>query len=302
MCGRYALGLQRAEIRALPGYPNLEVAEWVNEDNFIVSSALNTKANHNILPEIQPRHNIAPNSQAPVIRRRNDSSPDLQMQTMRWGIPYGKVHAKNQQAINARSENIMEGAGMWNRYRGSNRCIVVSQGYYEWQTKGKDKLPHFTKHADGKLMLMAGFYHVSDETIPTSVFAIITTSASKSLSWLHDRQPVILTSHADITKWLDTSSHAWSAELGKLLQSAEGLMCYQVPKEVGKVGAESPAFVQPVATRKDGIEAMFAKQRTKQENKQSIKRKRSVSPVLSSMQFEAATKEDETKGKKPKVE
>ncbi|KAG1731391.1 hypothetical protein EDB19DRAFT_1855927 [Suillus lakei] len=288
MCGRYALGLQRAEIRALPEYPNLEIGDWVNEDNFV------------------PRYNIAPNSQAPVIRRRIASSPNLQMQTMRWGIPYGKGHAKSQQAINARSENIMEGAGMWNKYRSSNRCIVVSQGYYEWQTKAKAKLPHFTKHADGKVMLMAGLYHVSDETIPTYVFAIITASASKSLSWLHDRQPVILISHADVTKWLDTSSHAWSAELGKLLQPTEGLICYQVPKEVGKVGAESPAFIQPVATRKDGIEAMFAKQRTKQEgNKEGIKRKRSLSPVISSTQFEPAEKEDESheiECKKLKVE
>lgn len=30
--------------------------------------------------------------------------------------------------------------------------------YYEWLTKGKDKLPHFMKHKDGKLMLMAGLY------------------------------------------------------------------------------------------------------------------------------------------------
>ncbi|KAG2107630.1 uncharacterized protein F5147DRAFT_613135 [Suillus discolor] len=273
MCGRYALGLQRSEIRALPGYPNLEIGEWVNEDNFV------------------PRYNIAPNSQAPVILRRNAASSDLQMQTMRWGIPYGKIHAKGQQAINARSENIMESVGMWNKYRSSNRCVVVSQGYYEWQTKGKAKLPHFTKNADGKVMLMAGLYHVSEVTIPNYVFAIITTSASTSLSWLHDRQPVILTSDADVTKWLDTSSNAWSAELGKLLRPAEGLICYQVPKEVGKVGAESPAFVQPVTTRKDGIEAMFAKQRAKQEgNKEGIKRKRSPSPVIPSMQSEPVGK------------
>ncbi|KAG2145482.1 uncharacterized protein EDB93DRAFT_1207439 [Suillus bovinus] len=269
MCGRYALGLQRAEIRALPGYSNIEIGEWVNEGNFV------------------PRYNIAPNSQAPVIRRRNASSLDLQMQTMRWGIPYGRVHAKGQQAINARSENIMEGAGMWKKYRSSNRCVVVSQGYYEWQTKGNSKLPHFTKHADGKVMLMAGLYHVSDETIPNYVFAIITTNASPSLSWLHDRQPVILISDADVTRWLDTSSNAWSAELGKLLQPTEGLICYQVPKDVGKVGAESPAFIQPVATRRDGIKAMFAKQRTRYEgHKDCIKRKRSPSPAMSSVQSE----------------
>ena len=33
-----------------------------------------------------------------------------------------------------------------------------------------------------------------------------------------------------------------------------------VPKEVGKVGTESPAFIQPITERKDGIRAMFAKQ------------------------------------------
>jgi hypothetical protein len=75
---------------------------------------------------------------------------------------------------------------------------------------------------------------------------------------------------------------------------------YQVPKEVGKVGSESPTFVQPIATRKDGIEAMFAKQRTKQEgNKEGIKRKRGPSLVISSAQSEPAAEEDEHK--KPKV-
>lgn len=38
--------------------------------------------------------------------------------------------------------------------------------YYEWQTKGKDKLPHFTKHPDGKVMLLAGLY---EETVDKSI-------------------------------------------------------------------------------------------------------------------------------------
>jgi hypothetical protein len=87
------------------------------------------------------------------------------------------------------------------------------------------------------------------------------------------------------------------------ISGTDGLYSYQVPKEVGKVGAESPAFVQPVATRKDGIEAIFAKQRTKQEGKnEGIKRKRSLT---SSVQSEPDRKEDEsrkTECKKLKVE
>jgi len=35
---------------------------------------------------------------------------------------------------------------------------------------------------------------------------------------------------------------------------------YAVPKEVGKVGVQSPTFIEPVQNRKDGIEAMFSRQ------------------------------------------
>jgi hypothetical protein len=33
-----------------------------------------------------------------------------------------------------------------------------------------------------------------------------------------------------------------------------------VPREVGKVGVQSPTFIEPVKKRKDGIEAMFSRQ------------------------------------------
>jgi hypothetical protein len=38
---------------------------------------------------------------------------------------------------------------------------------------------------------------------------------------------------------------------------------YRVPTEVGKVGNDDPSFIHPVSERKDGIEAMFSKQRSK---------------------------------------
>lgn len=66
---------------------------------------------------------------------------------------------------------------------------------------------------------------------------------------------------------------------------------YQVPKEVGKVSTESPTFIQPIAQRKDGIQALFAKQKeakisspvptppSSQSAFKEKKRKRSVSPL-----------------------
>ena len=141
----------------------------------------------------------------------------------------------------------------------------------------------------------------------------MTTSANKEFSWLHDRQPVILSSREALNIWLDTTSQKWTSELTRLVEPYHdlnaplqwcvpffGLSCqpnltlysYQVPKEIGKVGAESPTFIEPIANRKDGIQAMFSKQR--QSEKSGVKRKRRSSPSevmkTSSMGFTPAKK------------
>jgi hypothetical protein len=64
---------------------------------------------------------------------------------------------------------------------------------------------------------------------------------------LHDRMPVILADEESITTWLDTSSGQWSDNLAKLLKPfdlPDGLVSYPVPKEVGKVGNQSPDFLK----------------------------------------------------------
>lgn len=44
---------------------------------------------------------------------------------------------------------------------------------------------------------------------------------------------------------------------------------YSVPNEVGRVGAESSTFIEPISRRKDGILAMFSKQTPAQHTSQS---------------------------------
>ncbi|KAI9061243.1 DUF159-domain-containing protein [Trametes sanguinea] len=301
MCGRYALGLTHDQIQQMHGY-DVHIGEWVGRDDFV------------------PRHNIAPRSQAPVIRRRGprepaaDSEPSRQepkastsaempatslpgtaatlagsrpeaepqkhahdgswpplvLHTMKWGlVPHFSKHEDSSlKTINARSEALIEGqAGMWASIKGLKRCAVVCEGYYEWLKKGKERLPHFTRHKDSRLMLLAGLWDctmLEGSTEPLWTFTIVTTDASKEFSWLHDRQPVILPDESALNTWLDTSSGRWTSELSKLCApyhySEHPLVCYQVPKEVGKIGTESPTFVQPIQHRKDGIQALFAKQ------------------------------------------
>jgi len=181
--------------------------------------------------------------------------------------------------------------------------------YFEWLKKGKERLPHFTKHANGNLMLLAGLYDrvvLEGTTEPLYTFTIVTTAANKDFGWLHDRQPVILSSMDALDAWLDTSSQKWTADLHKILypynDEKSPLACYQVPKEVGKVGTESITFIQPIAERKDGIEAMFARQKggSTSQAPSPAKRKRSLSPPVKVSK--AQRTEDEPADAKPKAE
>ncbi|KAK0216080.1 hypothetical protein IW262DRAFT_193302 [Armillaria fumosa] len=261
MCGRFALHLPTA------------AAEWIDEDNFV------------------PRYNIAPRTQAPVLRRSEGSNDDsdsqpstsklsnqdtLVLQTMKWGLVphWSKFEDTKLNTTNARAENLVDGGGMWQSLKGRKRCAVVCEGYYEWLTKGKEKLPHFTRHKGGKrLMLIAGLYDsvvLEGSDTPLWTFTIVTTAAAPEFEWLHSRQPVILSTMEALDRWLDTSSRQWKDDVASLLgpyeQKSSPLECYQVPKEVGKVGTESATFIEPIDKRKDGIMAMFAKQGTKRKD------------------------------------
>lgn len=282
MCGRYALGLTRDDVQQLDGY-NLDIGEWVDESTFV------------------PRYNIAPRSFAPVIRREKERDT-YTMHTMKFGlVPAWFKHEDSKlSTFNARAEGLVETGGLWESMKKQKRCIVVAQGYYEWQKKGpKDRVPHFIKHEDGRLMLFAGLYdcaNLEGSEHPLWSFSIVTTPASKDFEWLHDRQPVILLSEDDIAKWLGSSDDKWTKELSHLVQPSKThptLQCYPVSPDVGKVGNESPSFIEPISKRKDGIMAMFASQGSqKSEPSSPIKRKRSASPPPAKRPKTTVTKEE----------
>ncbi|KZT59580.1 DUF159-domain-containing protein [Calocera cornea HHB12733] len=224
-------------------------------------------------------YNVAPRSNAPVVRQDREGDHAYFLQTMTWGlIPHWTKHEPDSSTamntINARSENLLERGGMWGSLKGKKRCLVVCDGYYEWLKKGNHRTPYFTHHPDGKCMLLAGLWDsvtYEGATEPLFTYTIITTDSSKEMSFLHDRMPVILSTEEEIKMWLDPTITEWSNEkLGKLLRPYEGhLESYPVAAEVGNVRKDSPTFIQPISRRADGIQAMFQKQEKKQEFKSS---------------------------------
>lgn len=82
--------------------------------------------------------------------------------------------------------------------------------------------------------------------------------------------PVILDPGTEAMNiWLDPSRTSWSKDLQNILKPYEGdLECYPVPKEVGKVGNNSPDFIVPVNSKenKSNIANFFANAKIKEEN------------------------------------
>ncbi|EUC65281.1 inner membrane AAA protease Yta12-like protein, putative [Rhizoctonia solani AG-3 Rhs1AP] len=261
MCGRFALHNFHMN-RVRDEYPDIPPRRWDDEEQF------------------HPRYNVAPQTNVPVIMREpnGQGQQDLVVRTMRWGIQArwcdpNTFSFKN--PINARSEVVLEGsAAIWRSVRGAKHCIVVCEGYYEWLKKGSSKAPHYVKHPQGHLLLLAGFYEIVKGTDPprtTYTCTILTTEANSQLAFLHDRMPVILSGEQAI-KWLDVEK-GWQPEvLEELRKPYEGkLVCYEVPSGVGKVGNEDPSFVEPLAKKKGGIEAMMGRMGQKLKREQDGK-------------------------------
>lgn len=202
--------------------------------------------------------------------------------------------------INCRDDSLIENRGMWTTMKQKKRCIVIAQGFYEWLKKngGKEKIPHFIKRKDGKLMCMAGLwdcvqYEGSDEKLYT--YTIITTDSNKQLNFLHDRMPVILENGSEnLRTWLDPKRYTWSKELQSLLKPYQGeLEIYPVSKDVGKVGNNSPTFIIPISSseNKNNIANFFT-------NPKSAKAK--VAPKTASTKMEEVKDEVSTESNQAK--
>lgn len=133
----------------------------------------------------------------------NQENPTYQLSAMHWGlVPHWCKSVQQAEelsvyGLNARCETLTEKPLFRDAWK-SQPCLIPVSGFFEWQTIGKRKQPHFIYGADDGPMLFAGFYAQWTDTETGELkqsYTIITTEANAMMRDIHNvklRMPVIL--------------------------------------------------------------------------------------------------------------
>ncbi len=143
------------------------------------------------VPGAQPRYNIAPTQEVVAILKNGAAH----LSTLRWGLipAWAKDEAIGSRMINARAETLAEKPSFKNLLRGK-RCLVVADGFYEWQTEGKSKTPMYITLQDDQPFAFAGLWDLwkSPDGQQIQSCTIITTEPNELMASIHNRMPAIL--------------------------------------------------------------------------------------------------------------
>jgi putative SOS response-associated peptidase YedK len=196
-----------------------------------------------ISTDLEPSYNIAPTQKVAVVV----SDGRKQLISVQWGLipSWSKDPAIGNKLINARSETITEKASFRNAFK-KRRCLIVADGFYEWQRFGQEKRPVYIRLKSGRPFGFAGLYETwkSPEGEDVATCAIITTQANEIMKPIHDRMPVIVARNAEDI-WLDAK--IGSDVLLEMLKPypSEEMETWPVSKMVNSPANNSPECIKP---------------------------------------------------------
>ena len=164
--------------------------------------------------ELAPRYNVAPGQQIAAVRKEQDGR---RLAMLRWGLIPGWAGdpAIGNRLINARAETAASKPSFRGAFR-SRRCLIPTNGFYEWQRTGGVRQPYLIGRGDGRLLAFAGLWERwtvrRGATLGGSLVAfqpgdvietctILTTAANEVVAPVHNRMPVILAAEA-FEPWL----------------------------------------------------------------------------------------------------
>ena len=154
------------------------------------------------------RTNICPTEEVAAVVAGEDGArrPEL----LRWGLaPSWGTLRGGRPLINARDDKLRT-SGAWKGLTSSHatRCLVLADGWLEWQKPEDRRLPRqpfLHELGGGAAMALAGLWCVArpkDADAPLASCTIVTVPANREASRLHDRMPAVLAGEEAEAAWL----------------------------------------------------------------------------------------------------
>jgi len=232
MCGRFTLGK----------HPD-EIMDYFESHFDYTSSSLP-------LEKFAFKFNIPPSTEILNLRYNNENQPECH--PTRWGlVPSWSKGIDNRFSMNnARADTIATKPAFRTPFK-RQRCLIITDGFYEWQNQAGAKQPYYITRKDQKIFTFAGIWDQwlsPDQSSSIQSCSIITTEASSFMTKIHSRMPVIISSEFQ-HDWLTNKSSSTHSELmlSMLDQSDYSLMhYYAVSKSVNSPKNDSEQLVDKI--------------------------------------------------------
>ncbi len=203
--------------------------------------------------------NVAPTDTVSiVVARPIENELRRQLHPARWGLipPWASDATGAARLVNARIETVADKPSFAGAVR-SRRCLVLADGYYEWQRRTDGKQPFYIHAAGGEPIYFAGIYswwadprvEGDDPRRWVLTASILTCPSAGEAAQLHDRMPVALTPDA-CEEWL----RATPADVPELLAYLPGVarqvaatwISRAVTAAVGSVRNNGPQLIEEI--------------------------------------------------------
>jgi putative SOS response-associated peptidase YedK len=197
--------------------------------------------------EFEPRYNIAPTQMVATVLY-NSESERRELRSLRWGLipSWAKDPKMGARMINARAETLAEKPSFRSAFK-RRRCLVIADGFYEWQRLETKKQPYYFHLKDKQPFAFAGLWEQwqTNDDVQINSCTIVTTEANELLQPIHHRMPVIIMDR-DYEKWLDPQLQKTEV-LQELLHPypAEKMSAYAVSTKVNNPRHSSAECIAP---------------------------------------------------------
>jgi putative SOS response-associated peptidase YedK len=193
------------------------------------------------------RFNIAPSQQVLTVRMQ-PGGEQRELVPLKWGLvpSWADDLAIGNRLTNARSETAATKPAFRSSFR-SRRCLIVADGFYEWQQREGGKQPFCIRLKSGQPFGFAGLWdHWGKAGTPIDSCTILTCAANELMQPIHQRMPVVIPPE-QFGLWLDNTVED-AGLLAHLMRPfhPDEMTAFPVSTLVNRVKNDSPVCATPV--------------------------------------------------------